>query len=141
LESQERDAVLPGILCKQWKYVYNYGHDQNIPLICTASACLAYSTWSAARGVALGAIREGSSLLWAASMVSTLSIIPFTIIFMVPTNNRLHELADEAIRTKDNAAASAGEVGRLIKKWTRLNGIRSLLPLVGGIVAFFASVL
>lgn len=60
---------------------------------------------------------------------------------MMPANNRLHELADEAIHTKSDTAASAEEVTQLVKKWRGLNGVRSLLPLVGGIIAFAASVL
>lgn len=60
---------------------------------------------------------------------------------MNPTNQKLLAKAEEASRMKSAGVAGnedEKEVGDLLKKWTFLNGIRSLLPLLGSAAALVA---
>ena len=60
-----------------------------------------------------------------------MAIVPFTIIFMGSTNAKLLSLAK-----KEELTASENQDGEaLLKKWVSLNGMRSLLPLAGAVLA------
>ncbi|KAF4465199.1 hypothetical protein FALBO_7968 [Fusarium albosuccineum] len=67
-----------------------------------------------------------------AGAVLTVAIVPYTMVFMTPTNNLLLGAAQETL------AASKEEVARLIGKWSTLNLIRSLFPLAGTVAGFRA---
>ncbi|KAF5003771.1 hypothetical protein FDECE_9701 [Fusarium decemcellulare] len=67
-----------------------------------------------------------------AGAVLTVAIVPYTIVFMTPTNNLLLGAA------QDTLVASKEEVARLIGKWSTLNLIRSLFPLAGTVAGFMA---
>ena len=62
---------------------------------------------------------------------TTLSIVPFTLILMAPTNNTLFRLEKES---KVASVASLAEAQELIIKWSWLHVVRSLFPLVGAIL-------
>lgn len=66
-----------------------------------------------------------------------MAIIPFTIVFMRDTNNKL--LAHAAKVKKDELSVTeTEEVDSLLEKWTTLNGLRSVLPMVGAVAAGIA---
>lgn len=67
----------------------------------------------------------------------TIGIVPFTFAVMSPTNNRLIKKAQASVEVKGDEK----EVGDLLEKWRKLNGARSLLPLVGGALGLFAALL
>jgi hypothetical protein len=62
----------------------------------------------------------------------TVSIVPFTIIFMAPTNDLLMKAA------AGTWEASQEDVAKLIGRWGVLNLVRSLLPLAGAGAGFSA---
>lgn len=87
--------------------------------------------------------RQGSSLyrktvysrsgLCLAAAAFTVGIVPYTLIRMSGTNNALLQRAQ-------STEASSQEVSNLTERWSRLNFVRSLLPLAGaacGVVAVF----
>lgn len=69
---------------------------------------------------------------YVASALLTFSALPFTIVFMAPTNDRLCDIAASGAK---QAAVSQQIVKGLLQKWTLLNGIRCGLVLAGGLVA------
>lgn len=83
-----------------------------------------------ARSSGLG--RAGYS---AAAAVSTIAIVPFTLIFMSSTNGELFKREQAARGTAADAQLSSVE---LVKRWGRLNLTRAFLPAIGAIVASLA---
>lgn len=84
----------------------------------------------------------------------TLSIVPYTVVFMQTVNNKL-----AAHATRDDAAVAEGkeamkmseqelarreredmEVLGLLRKWSCLNLLRGVMPLVGSVVGAYATI-
>jgi len=61
---------------------------------------------------------SGASVGWLIAGILLGSVIPFTLVVILPTNNRL---LDPALDKK------SGEVERLLARWGRLHAVRSLL--------------
>jgi hypothetical protein len=66
----------------------------------------------------------------AAGAALTVSIVPFTILFMKSTNELLVKAAAGTLE------ASQEDVAKLIGRWGVLNLVRSLLPLAGAAAGF-----
>lgn len=68
-----------------------------------------------------------------------MAIVPFTLVFMKNTNNKLLEYAARA--KKDELSVTETEdVDALLRNWTSLNRVRGLLPLAGAVAACIAVV-
>jgi len=96
----------------------------------TSLAALAYSAYD----------RSRRGLVWkryATAGALTLAIVPFTLIFMNPTNQALLQIAGGGATA---AVVNDDSVRALITKWTGLNLIRSLLPLAGAIIGIIGLV-
>lgn len=65
----------------------------------------------------------------------TLGMVPFTFIFMFPTNNALLRVAAGV-----GAMGGEGAVRELLVKWKDLNLMRSLFPLAGAALGFWGLV-
>lgn len=74
--------------------------------------------------------------LYGLAAALAIGIVPFTIIFMSSTNNKL--FGEAAQRGKGISAYDDG-FAVLIERWKTLNFVRSLLPLLGGIVSLVAT--
>lgn len=67
------------------------------------------------------------------------SIIPFTLVVMMPTNDALETIvaAEEEEGGKSSEAARTEQVGRLMRKWSVLNYFRAVVvgagALLGGV--------
>jgi hypothetical protein len=86
-------------------------------------------------------VPKNNSTLYVMAALLTISIVPYTIVAMSTTIDRLVIIAEQAARTKEGGGASAiddEEVGELLRNWTVHNGIRSLFPFFGAIVGFVA---
>ncbi|KAI1324427.1 DUF1772-domain-containing protein [Xylariaceae sp. FL0255] len=81
--------------------------------------------------------------VYLAAVATTLSMIPFTLIVMMPTNDKLMGARNLAV--EDNVVVSLGEVDGLIGRWQMLHLLRCLFPLAGSLIgalgAFQMSVL
>lgn len=73
--------------------------------------------------------------LWATAAVATISQLPWTVLAMMPTNDRLNALATSK---EEQEKASTEEVVGLLKKWRWMNIVRGSLALVGGVSALYA---
>jgi Domain of unknown function (DUF1772) len=74
---------------------------------------------------------RGSGALWLVGALLIVSVIPFTLVVIMPTNNKLLEPG------RDN---SSQETQRLLEVWGRLHAVRSLLSLVATLVYLHALV-
>ncbi|KIX07457.1 uncharacterized protein Z518_02110 [Rhinocladiella mackenziei CBS 650.93] len=135
--SKANDGVSSTSLVKQWRYIYEAGKSQNPPIAAATAAAFIYLAWSVRRI----APRSQIPLYYGSAAVLTLGIVPFTLMVMSPTNNRLIQHS-ETMSMEGSAAPSRArddEIDQLIAKWNTLNGVRSLLPLAGGILGLVAS--
>ena len=112
-------------LFHQWARMYHYGH-QVLPTMAVGTFLL-YSYASLKKRSAKK--RWG---VFALAGLTTMSMLPFTWIFMVPTNNELFRL--EAVSKAEPLAKGIVEAKELVVKWSWLHFTRSLLPLTGAIM-------
>ncbi|KAJ4134709.1 hypothetical protein NW768_004307 [Fusarium equiseti] len=106
-----------------WQELFNRGFALMPKFAITTSVAYLYAIYAARQ--------EGRS--WkglAIASALTVSIVPFTLIFMVPTNDLLMEAAAGTLE------ASQEDVAKLIGRWGVLNLVRSLLPLAGAVAGF-----
>ena len=113
----------------QWVRVYHYGH-MFYPFL-AVTTCLLYGY--------LAYVKHAARKPWrvfAVAGVTTLSMVPYTWIFMVPTNNALfrsHALSQAG------QVASWGETQELLIRWNGLHCARSLLPLAGAVIGLLGT--
>jgi hypothetical protein len=74
---------------------------------------------------------SGGGSLWLLGALLIVSVIPFTLVVILPVNNKLLE----AGRDKSSA-----ETRHLLERWGRLHGVRSALGLAAALVYFCALV-
>jgi len=127
--------AIPGLLCatapaqtlaKQWSGIFARGKVQGpmtALLSLAAYGCLAY---------------DGSSRgqRWTPHLIAgglTIAIVPFTLLFMAPTNNLLLGAANGTAAHLDEEAVKA-----LLLKWKNLNLTRALFPLCGSVVGLWS---
>lgn len=75
-----------------------------------------------------------SAVLYASSAVLTLGIVPWTVVAMAGVNRGLLSRAEAGVVEKEESE----EVLRGLERWVVLNGLRSVFPLVGGVVGVVA---
>ncbi|KAN0117622.1 DUF1772 domain containing protein [Hyaloscypha variabilis] len=137
--SQEKDSAPAGLVARQWKYIYDDGKIQNPSIAVIAGTSFAYLAWSVRSGTALSLIvPKNSAQIYTIAAILTYGMIPFTGLFMLPTNEKLMSTANRYVSAKSAGAANDKEVSESLKKWALLSGIRGLLPLLGGIVSMVA---
>jgi hypothetical protein len=73
--------------------------------------------------------RRGKWQGFIAGAALTAAIVPYTLVFMWSTNNALTNLATGAA-----TASSTEHVAGLIRRWSQLNAVRSMLPLAGSVM-------
>lgn len=116
----------PQYALRAWTVVYTRGAATGRPL--------ALATFVSLGVVAYRQYQEHKpwkALLFAGT--SSLAIIPFTLIFMMPTNNALLAAARGAV------TITWTEAQVLIERWKVLNLIRGLIPLTGSLIGTYAA--
>ena len=68
----------------------------------------------------LGNWLSGAGAPWLAGALLIFAVIPFTLIVILPTNNKLRDLGRDK---------GSDETRRLLERWGRLHSVRSLLSL------------
>ncbi|MCJ1371142.1 hypothetical protein MMC20_002357 [Loxospora ochrophaea] len=136
-------AAPPSIAARQWAITYDIGK-RTSPLIAATSSLLlgyvAYATYDLRASI----IGQKAGL-YALAAFSTICIAPFTILVMEGTNNQLQTKASEAKKvnkgdeTSDIELVGGESVGELLGRWSVLNAFRGILPLIGSILALWAS--
>jgi hypothetical protein len=119
-------------LLTQYVHIYAHGAAAAPPIALSAalsSSLLAYLSYSSGEG-------ENASMkagLWVAAAVSTMSIVPFTLVAMKEANGGLHE-REEEVRKADGQVKGEKweeETRELVKSWGRLNAVRGVLCAAG----------
>ncbi|EOA85726.1 uncharacterized protein SETTUDRAFT_169632 [Exserohilum turcica Et28A] len=126
-------------LFHQWTRVYHYGN-QLIPGIAIGTFLL-YTFACFQRRTAE---RPKSWRLLALAGLVTVSIIPFTLLIMKPTNDKLFHL--ESVTRTAKPAEHAGvkaielkEAEELVVWWASMHAVRSTFPLIGAIIGIVAT--
>ncbi|KAL2001670.1 hypothetical protein VTN02DRAFT_1423 [Thermoascus thermophilus] len=141
-------------LTHQWLHVYDRGRF-TFPALAAGSAlaytflaCTLHNSPGGRSPTGAGKFAQ----MYLAAAAATLAIVPYTLLFMRPTNMRLEARArrDDAVERegKEGMAMSAEEEARraredretpgVIRKWACLNTIRGIFPLVGAAVGMAA---
>lgn len=110
----------------QWAGMYHYGH--KIKPVMAIGGFLLYSCKAIT-----GFRSRRASMCYLLAGLTTLGIIPFTRIFMLPTNKRIFEMK-EMTNADCSEVGEPGELRELMEKWYRLQFTRSLFPLAGAII-------
>lgn len=121
-------------LFHQWTRMYHYGH-QVLPGMAIGTFLLYSHTCIQKRK----AEKPQPWRLLALAGLVTVSIIPFTLLIMKPTNDELFRLeaVTRAVRTGGNSEISVlgiKEAKALVVKWAWMHFTRSCFPLVGAII-------
>ncbi|KAG9737537.1 DUF1772-domain-containing protein, partial [Aureobasidium melanogenum] len=115
-----------------WQQNYQRGASQNPPIALGAAASLGFLAWSLRNLRTPTSIGLRPSALFAAAVVSTMAILPFTIVFMRATNNKLLALAAKA-KKDEMSVTETEDVEGLLERWAALNRLRGVLPMVGAV--------
>lgn len=113
-------------MVRQWARLYHYGHIY-LPALCVSTTGMYAFTTLRKR-----AANNEQWSRYALAAISTIAMVPFTWVFMTPTNDTLFSL---------DASEFFMELGLargLVVKWAWLHVTRSFFPLVGAILGFTA---
>lgn len=107
-------------LLQQWKSIYDRGSKQNAAIAALAAfahGSIAYLRWK----------RGGGSTSNVLAAVFTIGIVPYTYAVMLPTNKQLFSASSKGDKKED--------VRNVVARWGWLNGVRALLPMIGGLAS------
>lgn len=116
-------------LFNQWVRIYHYGH-RSLPAMSIAT-CLLYGYAAFSKHAA-----GGPWHVFAVAGATTLSMLPFTWIFMLRTNNALFRAQKES---KAGRVANWDEALKLVTTWSWLHFVRSLFPLAGAVLGLLGT--
>ena len=111
----------PSHIARQWQYIYNIGSAAGPVAALGGAASFLY----AIRKLPASSIVEPRLLVAAA--VLCVAVIPFTLLFMIRTNNELHKRANAATAGEEpkidgTAAGTEGyQTPELVRWWAKLN--------------------
>lgn len=78
-------------------------------------------------------------MLWATAGISTISILPFTMLVMLPGINRVLAAVGGSQAEREKVAESEGK--ELLRTWVKQNYVRTTLLFAGGMTALAGTVL
>lgn len=113
-------------LARQWAHLYHYG-GLYMPAMSVAATSLYVSV----------ALRKCVSarkqrLLYTTAGMATITIVPFTLLMMVPINSALLRL--EVLASAAASVPDLSVVQELVVRWAWLHAVRSAFPLVGAVL-------
>lgn len=122
--------LIPQTSAQTWAEVFRCGIALMPKVAATVAAAWGYAAYDARS-------RGDSWTGYVAAGALTVSIVPFTLIFMGKTNDALH------LAAKGASTLGSAQVAELLDRWGSLNLVRSALPLLGavtGLVTFLGNV-
>lgn len=124
------------LLAKQWAILFNKGKNVIPPLALLASLSFGY--------LAVREWRAGSPALYlyATAGVIAPSFIPYTLVFMNSTNQKLLEKADTLAASDAEEEVKGGQEETthvLVDRWATLNLVRGVISATAGVLALWAS--
>ncbi|KAK8113418.1 hypothetical protein PG984_013944 [Apiospora sp. TS-2023a] len=120
------------LLYIQWARTYHYGH-LGLPALSVAT-CLLYglAAWRKRRRAGGSRRRAWRSPLLAGAL--TVLMVPFTWVFMTPTNDRLFALEAQAQAGTLVVQTTMDQARELVAKWSMMHVARTLFPLAGAVL-------
>lgn len=115
-------AVSPTQLYHGFVTLFHLGHH-----ICPGTAVLTFVLYSRAAWKRYS--KKSSWSLLAAAGIATVSIVPFTLLFMMSTNEALFDLEKESQSAAFTGSLDTGK--DLVGRWSRMHLMRSMFPLLG----------
>ncbi|KNG83779.1 hypothetical protein ANOM_008218 [Aspergillus nomiae NRRL 13137] len=115
----------PAQLVHQWSRIFYSGHRKGPGIAFVTGALYGYAAW------AKHSVGEPWHH-WMVAAVTTVSMVPYTWMFMNATNTALFHAEDQF--EKGGVEISLLESVRLVKKWDWLNTVRALFPLAGSVM-------
>lgn len=114
--SKQSDSVTVSHLNRQWQEVYFHGHRVGPGLAVGAGLAHGSAAYYA----------NGTAVRWffVAAAASSIAIVPYTLVFMLATNNELHQRASSS---KDVDGSKTLE---LLSKWVDLSKTRANIALL-----------
>lgn len=109
----------------QWVRMYHYGH-MALPTMAIGTFLLYSYTAIKKRGAKKPWRR------WLIAGVTTLTMVPFTWLVMVPTNNELFRLQEVSL--VEPTVMAITEAKELVTKWSWMHLTRSFMPLAGAVM-------
>lgn len=118
-------SVSTPLLLQQWARIFDRGHVQGPVLAIMTSVTYGYATW-------LRVQRGENGISCTIAAVLTLSIVPYTWVFMGKINRALFKAVDDS--RKEDMVVDERVAESLVISWSKLHAVRSMLPLVGAVV-------
>jgi hypothetical protein len=133
MRSQSEDHVAPVDVARSFKHILEKG-GMNPPLIAFVACTNGYLAWSYRPGSwCQRAFSDVDMVPYLAAAALTFSIIPFTMVAIIPINKAMGQKA-EGLRksgsTPTGKSSATDNTQELLGKWAVRNGVRSLLALV-----------
>ena len=137
-------------LTHQWLDLYERGKILFPSLALVASLANAYLAWTLRNVPTRTSVGYCWSTLYVTAIVTTMSIVPWTLLVMTNTNKQLrsHATRDDAalaegikgmVMSEEEKAKRAREdanVPALLQRWSKMNFCRGLFPFVGAVIGF-----
>jgi hypothetical protein len=123
-----QETLAPSRLPSTWKVLYGRG----------AARAPAMAAFTALNHAYVAYFKFQNGFDWRGSAVAglfTAAIVPYTLIFMMVVNGKL----TDAARAAEKGKVDTKEVDALLGRWTVLNAVRGLLPLLGGAVGLWSA--
>ena len=120
-------APTASALLYQWKRVFERGHIQGPAFSIATGLMYSYAAY----------VKTGQNEEWrglAAAGATTVAMIPYTWIFMRSINNKLWAAVRGEKETVNMPQAKA-----MLNNWGRLNMVRALFPLTGGVMGLLSA--
>ncbi|KAG9565834.1 hypothetical protein KCU77_g435, partial [Aureobasidium melanogenum] len=117
-------------LLRQWSHLYWYGHIY-MPAMSVAVTGLFFYIAAQKR-----ASKNDIWLRYAMAGATTITMVPYTLTIMAPTNNSLFALSDEAL--VGPSSVSLKEVQEIIFGWAWLHVARCVFPFVGSMIGLMS---
>jgi hypothetical protein len=109
------------LLLRQWYFVYNSGHKIGPRLAVTSGLIYWSAAWASRE-------RGRAFALYASSGALTMSMVPFTWLFILDINNAIFaEIEKDRARNPTDIAHAQ----HLIAKWRTMNMARTVFPVLG----------
>jgi Domain of unknown function (DUF1772) len=100
-----------------------------------AATAVPLGVFSASCSALVAYLLPSQRKLWAIAAVATFAQLPWTILGMMKTNNRLNAIAASK---NEQEKASEKEVVGLLRQWAWMNIVRGVLAMVGGLAGVWA---
>lgn len=129
-------------MVRQWRTVYNRGANAAPLLSVISTASFGFLSFKLVK-----TLNQGKAEAYALAALSTISIVPYTLLVMASTNKKLKDKAAQADKEKKKAEnrISKDERGNtelvkdLVVRWQLLNAGRGVFPLVGALLGLYTT--